>query len=620
VVGKEFWPGPVAQLEGVDSSRLDQTLDRLRERGLILSRLSSSIAGEREFMFKHVLTRDVAYESIPRRDRAVAHARVASWIEGQAGDRSREFAELLAHHYGEAHAAARLDPHVNPGESERLRRHAFDYALRASEESRRKLASDQAIRLARAALEVAVQPLERARALEALGEACVNESRGDEAWDALREAVDLRLEGGDEDPPAVARLAARALEIPTRMPGFMRVHPRDAEALAYLRAGLSHAGAGDTEELARLLIVQAFWPYSFVEGDAGEERIREAREAGERAAAMALRLERPALASAALDAVATSYISRGNYGGVRAVMERRLDLASRLDDPWELGDIHASAAWAAIMAGRYREALELAGRGYDLVRLGPPAIALYCLDWRAVARFHLGQWDGFFDDVAASEELMTGRDDPPLHALQHIAVAAYLHEVRGEPERADACVDLLAAHGRDEGSMGPFWEPWLARLHARRGAYDEAERRLALAEGERADRAELGLVLESRCDLVGDRGSWDEAPRLLADARSHAAEGGLQALLAHAGRLEGRAALTRGELSEGVGLLRDSSAAFADLEARWETAVTDLLLAEGLASAGRPAEASSLAEAASQVFDQLGARDERERCRDLTGA
>jgi hypothetical protein len=76
----------------------------------------------------------------------------------------------------------------------------------------------------------------------------------------------------------------------------------------------------------------------------------------------------------------------------------------------------------------------------------------------------------------------------------------------------------------------------------------------------------------------------------------------------------------RGDLSEGAGLLRDASEAFAALEATWEAAVTDLLLAEAFARAGRAAESGPLAEAASQVFDQLGARDEHERCRDLTGA
>ena len=53
---------------------VEQLLDGLERRDLVLSRLTSSMAGERELIFKHILTRDVAYESLPRRDRPHAHA------------------------------------------------------------------------------------------------------------------------------------------------------------------------------------------------------------------------------------------------------------------------------------------------------------------------------------------------------------------------------------------------------------------------------------------------------------------------------------------------------------------------------------------------------------------
>ena len=86
VVGRVFWPGPVGRLLNGDRDRLRDTLGRLEERELVSSRLSSSIAGEQEFIFKHILTREVAYESLPRRERASAHTSVATWIEETAGD------------------------------------------------------------------------------------------------------------------------------------------------------------------------------------------------------------------------------------------------------------------------------------------------------------------------------------------------------------------------------------------------------------------------------------------------------------------------------------------------------------------------------------------------------
>ena len=85
VVGRTFWNGAVASiLDGEDRPQdLDDILWRLEDRGLVHARIGSTIVGEREFSFRHILTQEVAYESLPRRERATAHDRVAGWI----GDR-----------------------------------------------------------------------------------------------------------------------------------------------------------------------------------------------------------------------------------------------------------------------------------------------------------------------------------------------------------------------------------------------------------------------------------------------------------------------------------------------------------------------------------------------------
>ena len=56
-----------------ERSSLEHALARLENRDLILSRLGSSLSGEPEFIFKHVLTRDVAYEK-GRADEAARRA------------------------------------------------------------------------------------------------------------------------------------------------------------------------------------------------------------------------------------------------------------------------------------------------------------------------------------------------------------------------------------------------------------------------------------------------------------------------------------------------------------------------------------------------------------------
>ncbi|MDQ4006142.1 MAG: AAA family ATPase, partial [Actinomycetota bacterium] len=102
VVGRVFWAGPVGRLLNGAADRVDELLRDLEDRELVMSRIQSTLAGDREFIFKHILTRDVAYESLPRRDRGAAHATIARWLEDVVGGRRREFSELLAHHYLEA--------------------------------------------------------------------------------------------------------------------------------------------------------------------------------------------------------------------------------------------------------------------------------------------------------------------------------------------------------------------------------------------------------------------------------------------------------------------------------------------------------------------------------------
>src|SRR5207244_12036599 len=64
-------------------------------------RSSSSLGGEVEYVFKHALTREVAYGSLTKARRARLHAQFGEWIERIGAGRD-EHASLLAHHYAEA--------------------------------------------------------------------------------------------------------------------------------------------------------------------------------------------------------------------------------------------------------------------------------------------------------------------------------------------------------------------------------------------------------------------------------------------------------------------------------------------------------------------------------------
>jgi class 3 adenylate cyclase/tetratricopeptide (TPR) repeat protein len=98
VVGKVFWTGAVAALSGAAGRpELDECLHRLERKQFVRRARRSSVAGETQYAFAHVLVRDVAYGQIPRAARAGKHAATAGWIESLG--RTDDHAEMLAHHY-----------------------------------------------------------------------------------------------------------------------------------------------------------------------------------------------------------------------------------------------------------------------------------------------------------------------------------------------------------------------------------------------------------------------------------------------------------------------------------------------------------------------------------------
>ena len=79
VVGGVFWSGAVAHLNETRDG-LEQDLHMLERRDLIQAAESSTIESEDEYVFKHILIRDVAYGELPKARRAALHSRIADWI------------------------------------------------------------------------------------------------------------------------------------------------------------------------------------------------------------------------------------------------------------------------------------------------------------------------------------------------------------------------------------------------------------------------------------------------------------------------------------------------------------------------------------------------------------
>jgi len=99
VIGREFTFGLLAAVTRQESSYLKGILGRLQSLEFIYEK---KILPEREYAFKHVLTREVAYDSTLIKIRKDLHEGIARAIEQFYADRLEEFYEILARHYIES--------------------------------------------------------------------------------------------------------------------------------------------------------------------------------------------------------------------------------------------------------------------------------------------------------------------------------------------------------------------------------------------------------------------------------------------------------------------------------------------------------------------------------------
>jgi tetratricopeptide (TPR) repeat protein len=98
VVGAVFWAGAVSAMSGQDRNDVAMALRELEAREFVRRHKESILGSDVEYAFWHALTRDVAYEHLPRAERASRHAAVADWLRSVAGERDGDVADVLAHH------------------------------------------------------------------------------------------------------------------------------------------------------------------------------------------------------------------------------------------------------------------------------------------------------------------------------------------------------------------------------------------------------------------------------------------------------------------------------------------------------------------------------------------
>ena len=229
VLGKVFWVGALAEIGGRDQAELELALHELARKELVRPARVSSMEGESEYSFWHLLVRDVAYGQIPRAERARRHRAAAAWIERKAGERVEDLAEVLAHHYLQALELAEAAGDTE--QAEELTLPARRFLALAGERALGLDTAQAESRLARALELCPADDPERPELLLRWADAAFQAGRPREAAAALDEALDLfRARGENEAEARALILLARVAHVL----GEGRLVALAAEAVALL--------------------------------------------------------------------------------------------------------------------------------------------------------------------------------------------------------------------------------------------------------------------------------------------------------------------------------------------------------------------------------------------------
>jgi class 3 adenylate cyclase len=465
VIGRVFWGGPVcAVVEGADPE-----FGLLRERDFVLAHAHSSIEGQREWLIRHALTREVAYESLLKAKRAPLHAGFAQWLE-RNGTGEDKHAALLAHHY----AAAAVPEDVDlawPGrerEAEELRAKAVWWTRRAAELAIGRYEIDQGLALLRRAVSLETEPWEQAAIWQRIGHACALKYDGEGFWQAMQQALDI----GGPSAEVYADLALQSMQ----RAGMWVQQPDWSLVEGWIQQALELAEEG-----------------SLAQGKALAARAMDYDESAARSAlAVAERLGDPELRCMSLQTIADIAVAARDFDEACAVMDQVMALLPGLPNPDACSTALMSGVFDYLRSGNLGAAAAASAQAVEAAAGLTPHHRLHAAGWQILLASVTGRWDEVRRHAAEAERVVDANLAAAtpcvanVSTLLNCAVAATLTGDEEEARRLEAKAYELGMEG------GRWYQGW----------FEPPQIRLALA------RHELGKVAE----LAPHEFDWEWEP------------------------------------------------------------------------------------------------------------
>ena len=604
VVGQNFWDGVLRRASGAEGGDVDSALASLQEKELVIGGISSRLAGEREYAFKHALIREVAYGMLPKASRCRQHFAVGSFIEERAGGDGEGAVALVAEHYGRA-ATLGAEAGIEPQELLQMSERALRFLEAAGDAAASLYSNQEALGHYRAAyrLEQVLEPDARARIGEKMGDTALRQGRVDTAISVWQNCLEYHR--AQEDLARVGDLHRKI--------GAAHWDKGEREAsIDHYQKGIDLLKDGPPFiELVRLY-EEAASLYMHT----GDNML--AIYASEKALRLAERLGEAAAASRAHGIFGRVFGRIGDFEKARENLERSVELARDSDKSEAVRALltlgyhfEVSEADYARAASAYAEALSVAVEVADVpsqveVHAALAQLALYRCDWDAVEReteasAGLAEREGLLGKLCfpyVMRGALRWRVAQWERAERACRRAHEIGEQVGRSEVAYSALAWLAAIYRDQGKFGDA-EVTLAR------ALDICERAGLVAQSLEA------MAERSICLALGGR---LEQAREVAEGATHLVERLHYPVgVAAAREAEG---LTAADPEAGIAALADAREAWERLGLPLEAARSEMLRARRMAEQD-PVAAREAAAEAGRRYQELGVEHQAEQAREL---
>jgi len=495
VMGRAFWTTPMYELVGEHSPDLAV----LEARDFIRRRAASTLEGEVEYVFKHALTREVAYNGLTKARRARLHADFAGWVERAGGGRD-EHAPLLAHHYAESVRPedADLAWSGEQDELERLRVAAIAWLERAAELAIRRYEIEDGLALLHHALDLARDDNRRSGLWRRIGMANALKFDGEAFWTAM----ETSLATPADDHVRAATYADLALQTTIRS-GMWPKRPAHELVQSWIDQALELAPPASVAR-TKALVADCFWDR------------KTGLPAAMEATVLAEQLGDPELLEYAYCACGWVAFAAHDYAEAMTWARRSLQLVDKITDPDHVADVYEFVIPALCGTGELEHARKLVARHTEAVETLTPHHRLHGVSVRLELEELVGAWDTILalrERTAAT--VQENLDTPCVRNARSLLITAVAAAELGEGDRANelaARADELELDGYGFVLSAPR-----ARLALWRGDVDGA---LAFVPGHQELRISFALQnTAARLDALAaarDRGAIErEAPRHL---------------------------------------------------------------------------------------------------------